>query len=436
MKNLLIIGGGLAGLSAAAHLSKKKFNITLLESSPKLGGRVYSYFNENLNAEIDNGQHIMMSCYQDTLEYLKLINSVDKIKIQHQLEIIFVDRNGRIFQLKAADRFYPINIASAILGYQALSIKERFKVIDLFLDLICCFEEDLKDLTVYQWLKLKKQSNNSIKSLWEILCVGMLNTTIEKASAEMFAHVLKEIFLSGRNNYKIVLFKSGLSKVFIEGVINYLDKSLVKILKSEKVLSIKKINSKYIIQTSKNFYSDFDFIISAIPLYSLEKILAASNIQIPDLIKLQYSPILSVHLVLSENPFEKEFYGLIGSKIHWLFNHGKYITLVTSAADEFVVLSKEAIISKIIFELELFFPMFSKDLILNFQIIKEKRATFIQDFKSTSERETLKCNFDNLYFAGDWTNTGLPGTIEGAIKSGKICAEALNAKVLNNSLNK
>lgn len=436
MKNVLIIGAGLSGLSAAVNLCSQNFNITILESSPKFGGRCSSIKNQNTNSLFDNGQHIMMSCYHDTIDFLKKIDAFDKIKIQKNLEVNFVSMNRKIHKLSIPEKYYPFNLLYGFLNYTALSFKERLKVIDFFLDLICCFEEDLKELTVKDWLRIKNQSDNTIKSFWEILCVGIMNSLPENASAELLAYVLKEIFLSGNNNFRIVLPKVSLSELFIDTSLKYLSDYQTNIKSNERVLKIISNSDGFEVITSKNSYSNIDILISAVPLFALNKILSESNLEIKKLTDFNYSPILSVHLWINENNFEKEFYGLIDSKIHWVFNHSDHLSIVISSANEFLHLSKQEIFEKIICELEIFFPMFSREHVLNFQVIKEKRATFIPDIIAVKKREQINVNNKNFYLAGDWTNTSLPGTIEGAIKSGRICAEVVKSNLQNNSLNK
>ena len=427
MKNVLIIGGGLSGLSAAVNLLNKKLNVILLEASPKLGGRAYSFIEPKTKVSVDNGQHIMMSCYHHTMDYLSKINALDKLSIQERLKVNFVGRGNTNFNLVIPKRLYPLNLLFGFLNFNALSFKERLKVIDFFLDLICCFEEDLRNYSVYDWLKKKKQSDHTIKSLWEILCVGIMNTSVHKASAELFAYVLKEIFLNGSKNFQIVLPKVSLSELFVEPAYQLLKETSAIVKCNEKVIGIQLSENGYNVKTSSAKYENIDFIISAVPFFALDRILQNSNIPIKQFIRLEYSPILSVHIWLNENIFDKEFYGLIDSDIHWVFNHGSYISIVVSSATNLISLPKAEIIEKIVCELEKFFSMFSRKQILNFQIIKEKRATFIPNVDSVKQREMMKFEMDNFYVAGDWTNTGLPGTIEGAIKSGKICADAVKA---------
>jgi len=422
MKRVIVVGGGFAGLTASVYLAENNFEVTLLEASPKLGGRAYSLYNQKFDDYYDNGQHILMGCYEETLSFLKKINSTDNIEFQNSLKVPFVQKGGGVTELSTYKKFYPLNLLLGILNFKALSIKERLKVIDFFFDLMCCYSCDLKDKTVKDWLECKKQSDNTIKSFWEILVVGALNTTIEKASAEIFSEVLQRIFLSGNKAATIVLPKTSLEKFYVENANRFIKANNGKIILSERVDRIEIKNNKILeIKTENRSYSDFDFVIMALPEFAAKKIMSDSNIAF-DLPEFEYSPILNVHLWLEENPFKERFYGLIGSQIHWLFNHGKHISLTTSSADNLINLYSSEIIRHFCSEIELYFPIFETEMVIDSQVIKEKRATFIPNIASTERRKKFNWQLENFLLAGDWTNTDLPATIESAVLSGKSAA--------------
>jgi uncharacterized protein with NAD-binding domain and iron-sulfur cluster len=131
---------------------------------------------------------------------------------------------------------------------------------------------------------------------------------------------------------------------------------------------------------------------------------------------------MTIHIWLKINPFKERFYGLIDSPVHWVFNHQKHISLTVSNANRFNNLSKEETMDIALEELESYFQFFQKEQVQDYKIIKEKRATIVQDPDTESLREKISSNLQNILIAGDWTNTGLPATIEGAIKSGKDAA--------------
>jgi squalene-associated FAD-dependent desaturase len=405
MGSCIVIGGGFAGLSSAVYLSEKKINTHLIESSPKLGGRAYSLLNEKFNDEFDNGQHILMGCYDDTLEFLDKIDTSYLVDIQKSLSINFVKQYGIINKLEAPKYFYPFNLLIGILNYKSLSLKERIKIVDFFLDLACCFKEDLKGKSIKQWLDEKGQSVNAIKSFWEIL-VGALNTNTERASAGMFAEILKRIFFNGSKSASIVIPKVGLSKLYVEKASQFIRKQSGTITTSERVLElVVQENKVKKIITDQNEYIDFNYVVSAIPPHALDKLkFTCSNPSEENLInrvkeeigKIEYSSILNIHLWLKENPFKQKFYGLIGSSIHWVFNHGKHISLTTSNANEYSETKNDLIVEKFCSELEKYFPIFKRDLVVDTKVIKEKRATFIPDTQSEIIREKVNSPFTNF----------------------------------------
>jgi len=423
MKKILIIGGGFAGLSAAVRLTNAGFRVKVLESSPKLGGRAYSFEDEFTGDIIDNGQHIMMGCYHETLDFLKITGNLDNISIQKSLKVIFSNRSGANFQLSAEYGFYPFNLILGILSFKAISLKERISILNFFLRLQLNMHRDLDNLSVRQWLEREGQSTNSIRSLWEILNVGALNTCTSKASALMFSEILKQMFLKNSRSASIIIPGTGLSEMYCTGAANFLIQRGSEICVStrvEKIILNENLASAVVFNGSE--YKAFDYIVSAVPFHAVNKLI---NIEFINTAHFTPSSILSVHIWLTENNFVQEFYGLIDSEVHWIFNHKNYITIVISNADKFMQMNREEIIHLIIHEMKQYFPFFTDKLIRNYRIIKEKRATFIPDSKALSNRPETRTNFNNLFLAGDWINTGLPATIEGAVKSGRLAADKI-----------
>ncbi|HEX9250598.1 MAG TPA: hydroxysqualene dehydroxylase HpnE [Ignavibacteriaceae bacterium] len=426
MNRCLIIGGGLAGLSAAAILSSKKFNVTLIESSPKLGGKTYSFFDKESNSEIDNGQHIMMGCYKETLSFLKLIGAENNFDYQKNLFLKFIDRNKNQYQLDASFSFYPFNLLFAVVNYDVLNPIEKLSFILFVLRLPFLSKNNLKKMTVLEWLEKENQNPNIIKSFWEILCVGALNTNLEKASAFVFYEVLIQIFFKGNFASTIILPKYGLSKSIIDQASLFIEKNNGKIILSETVKEVVVKNQKVVcLKSDLKTYDDFDYVISAVPLYSLERIIDKKSLDIN--VDLNYSTILNIHIWLKENKLKEKFYGLLDSPLHWIFVKETHINIVISDADYLIDKSKEDIFSFVVDELTIYTSIINDD-ILNYKIIKEKRATFVPTVETISKRPNSNTGINNLFLAGDWINTGLPSTIESAVKSGSIAAKIVLKK--------
>ena len=420
-KKVIVIGGGFAGLTTAAYLSNNNIKVTLLEASPKLGGRAYSFLDEESNTIIDNGQHIMMGCYQETLKFLSLIKATDNFYFQEKLEVKFINEGFQLSSIKSASKFYPFNLIFGILNYKALSFAERIQLLKLFIKLPFISSDSFSYVNIRKWLEAEHQSKNTQDSFWKILAVGALNTGIEKASAKIFIDILRQIFLRGNKSTTIVLPKFGLSESYCNNAEEFIVKNGGEIIKSEAVEKIIVSDDKVVgLQTSKNKYSDFDYVVSAIPAFALSRIINEKiNIKFPDF---KYSSILNIHLWLKRNDFPKGFFGLINSPLHWVFNKGSHLNIVISDADELVNKSDDELIVMVKDEMKKFF-LFDQELISSYKIIKEKRATFIPSNNLINKRPAQKTPIKNLILAGDWVETGLPATIESAVKSGRVAAE-------------
>ncbi len=420
MAKCIVIGGGLAGLSSAVFLTGDKHDVLLLEASPKLGGRAYSFLEKSTSDIIDNGQHILMGAYKNTFEFLEIIGTKHFPLYQNKLQVVYLDKSGKKFTLKAPHTFYPLNLIQAILNFKLISSKERLSILRLMSKLLYPDYKLLKTRTVLQWLKENNQSEKAITKFWKLLVVSTLNTSTSEASAKIFVKVLKEIFLNGNKSSTIVLPQKGLSELFNNPAEKYLNENGTEISLSEKVIAIEVDDNKVIkIRTAEREITDFDFVISAVPFHSLQKIL-------PELpfIKLvneviETSPIITLHLWLNKNIFEEKFYGFIDSKIHWVYQNKNHISVVISSAKEMIELESEEIFRICMDELKIYFPEMKNSDVLNYKLLKEKRATFKATPQSCAVRTQIKSPYKNFILAGDWTNTKLPATIEGAILSGK-----------------
>ncbi|MFA7289787.1 MAG: FAD-dependent oxidoreductase, partial [Melioribacteraceae bacterium] len=288
---------------------------------------------------------------------------------------------------------------------------------------------DHKDQNVNQFLIEKNQNPEIISHLWDILAIGALNTTIDKADASIFIRTLKTIFFEGNDASCIYMASTNLNDLFINNAVEYINShnGVISLNETVKALVFEKGATIKII-TEKRELDKFDYIITAIPPHAFQKI--TNNIILPDLNKVfSYSSILNIHIKLKEEIFLEPFYALLESDIHWIFNKGKHITLVTSSAEKYMEMDYNNIIGQFCSELKNYFPIFNSSMILDFLVIKEKRATFIPDNKTEIYRKKLINNFGNLFIAGDWVNTGLPSTIESAILSGQKAVNSIGSSL-------
>jgi len=237
-KKCIVIGGGFAGLSSAAFLSSNGYIVQLLEASPKLGGRAYSFLDNKTNTVLDNGQHILMGCYKETLNFLKLIGADKNLLYQDKLKINFVKENNQLVPLKSAPLFYPLNLLFGMLKFKAVSFAKRLKLLKVIIKLPFYSTKSLSKMTVYDWLRKENQDESVIEAFWKILAIGALNTNIKNASAKMFVDILKEIFLNGNFATTIVLPKYGLSETYCAPAMSFIERHGGRINLSSQVTEL------------------------------------------------------------------------------------------------------------------------------------------------------------------------------------------------------
>jgi squalene-associated FAD-dependent desaturase len=423
MRSALIIGGGLAGLSAGVYAIRNGYKPIILEAAPRLGGRAQSFFDTHLNTVIDNGQHILMGCYKNTLQLMNICGASDNFIYQDSLRAAFIDNNAKEHRLRCPKFIYPYNLLWGILHYSALTIPERMLVIKFFIRLLFQPTKWLGNRNVREWLSDRGQSERISGALWDFISIGALNTNPEKASARLFAHILREMFLKGNFNSTIILPKYDLTRSLIEPMEKHITDNGGTIVTSKRAVEISLSgNAVSSITTDDGKEFQADQYVLAIPPYAIAKLIDAKAVIDAPLDAFSYSTIVSIHIRTNEINLSEPFYGPIGSKIHWLFRHDDHISLVISSADKYMDMSDETIMEMVSAELKTYFSIrLPTD--VNYRIIKSKRATFVPSPDIVNRRPSARIKYTNLFLAGDWIDTGLPATIEGAVLSGKeaIC---------------
>ena len=429
-----VIGGGIAGLSAAVFLKDKGFDVTLIESSPRLGGRAYSFFDKDLNGLADNGVHILASWYESTFEFLKIIGTYDKLKFQQRLEVNFVDLEAKLYRFKCPKLPSPLHLIWGLWSYKPLGFKDKAGITRLLIAVMLekYTEEELKAMDTSELFKLTKQSANVIDYFWKPFIVAVFNAKPENTSAWQFVQIIETGFLrSGGSN--LVFPKSNLNDLYVYASENYLNGKKAKVLKSTKIEKINYGNEKI---NSLTLYGNnelkFDYYTSAVPFFEFKNLFTENvlNGMYDNIDKLNPSPILNIHFGLKTDDLNKiipdDFIGIINGNIQWVFKvSNNRICLVISSADELASKDKNEIIELCKSELLKCLPEFKNVEFVSSKVMKEKRATFLPDTASVSSRPGYKTKYNNLFLAGDWIDTGYPATIESAVKSAKLCADEI-----------
>jgi squalene-associated FAD-dependent desaturase len=447
-KDVVIIGGGFAGLSAGVVLAERGFRVALLEAKPVLGGRAYSFSDPESEDFVDNGQHVLMGCYRETLDFLRRIGTRDRLIVHRNLEIEMLDGPGSRALLRTAPIPGPFHMAAGILSYRHLTLRQRLGAIRAGSRMMYLRRFDHKRLarmSVAELMNLTRQSDRARQCFWYPLAIATLNEDPELASAALLAEVMKRAFFSRRLDSAFVYSTVGLSdlycgaaRAFIEkhdGIVA--DRSIVDGFDIDAAGSIAaaRLRDGRRLQAS-NF-------IAAVPPQQFIKLLPEGLIAHPFFAQvgsLKSSPIVCAHIWLDREVTRSAFVGFIGTTTQWLFNkrrifsqhgarHPGYLSFVISGARKLVDSSNEELLEIVMHDLRAMIPAARQAKIVKALVLKEKHATMAPDPASDTNRPPTATPVANLFLAGDWIQTGLPATIESAVASGHAAAKAVGARV-------
>lgn len=436
-KYVIIIGGGLAGLASAVFLCDKGYDISIYESSPKWGGRTYSYFDKEKGIYLDNGQHILAGWYENTTEYLKLIGTYDKLNFQNNLSLDFFDSEKRNYKFRCGNLPGIYSLLWGIFTFKGFSFNDIIKFLNVkkIINSSKYSSEYLKNNNTDILLKNLEQSDNLKKFFWNPLILASFNTLPEYVSAELFVKFVKK-GTEKKKFMSIILSDAGLNDLFINNAVNLLKEKSVKLNLNSGIKNIEVEDNKIKnIELLNGNPVTADYYISTVPNYSFAKLFDKNKYSqyFCNTEELKSSAIISVHLFFKEDlnlDVENEMIGLVDSIVQWIFiKSKKHLCLVISGADflgnNLTEKSNDEIYKICIDDLNSCLNGFNEKNVIDFKVIKEKRATFVPEVGSEKFRMNQKSNIENLFIGGDWTDTGYPATIEGAIKSAKICTDLI-----------
>lgn len=440
-KKICIIGGGIAGLSAAVFLASKlktgKAEITIFEASPKLGGRACSFFDREIGSYIDNGQHILASWFQNTLEFLEIIGAAAKLHYQEQLKVCFYNLHGKRYRLEIPPLISPLNLIMGIMKFDALRFRDKLGIIRMVRAAKRINEDELRNLNTDELFRQTNQLEALINNFWKPLIVAVFNANPEETSALLFVKMLRIGFLNKRST-TLFLPGTNLNNLYVEPCTGYLKSQNVVINCSNRIKGLN-ANDEYVKQavTERDEELNFDYYISAVPFFEFNSVFG-NRLQIK-VEMLKPSPIVNIHHVIDcevDEVMGMPFIGILNGTIQWVFRTGSHqICAVISSAKGIVEADKNKIIRLSIDELQKAIPSFRKVQFIHSKVIKEKRATFVPDKSSLDSRPNHETKFKNFFIAGDWTNTGYPCTLESAVTSGRKCAELVSNAILSEAKN-
>ena len=432
---VVIVGGGLSGLAAAVQLSSRRIPVLLLEQRKSLGGRAYSFLDESTGTVIDNGQHVLIAGYAHTMEFLETIGTRDRLAVQRTPELVFhhPERGFCSFRLPILPT--PMHLLGGIMTTGLFGVPDKLRMLRAGGALRSFRAEAPVGMTVEAWLDSHGQSPETKRSFWEPLAVAIMNEHIGVASAHVFIRALRTAFLSGARGSALAIPTVGLSDLYVEPARAFIEREggvvrcgadvVASLVEEEHVAGVR-IREGETIPCSA--------LILAVPSYRAPSLLPETlrgsgyMARVPSI---PLSPIVSVHLWFDEDVMPQESLGVIGRRIQWVFNRrkicreqgkGGHLSVVISAAHRFVEMGNDELIRIALDDLA---SVFGTDIGngTHAVVIREKRATF----SCTPDVERIRPGCDtpiaNLFIAGDWTDTGYPATIEGAIISGERCAD-------------
>lgn len=435
MYDVAIIGGGLSGLAAAVELAAAGASVALAERSPRLGGRCYSYRDEKTGDLVDNGQHVLIGAYRNTLRYLDLIGTRHLLKEQSRLLLPLYHPQRGFGAFRMAPLPKPLDVTLAMLKFDFLSVRDRRGLLRAGLELQKWdggVSERLSTMTVDQWLDTLGQSEEAKRCLWYPISISMMNEHPSKASAFLFAASLRQAFLGKKSDAAMLIPRTGQTDLYVSGAEGLLRRNNAKVFLNCEVRGIDVAGAKATGVTLKNGKKiRAPVIISAVPYFALSRMLPTglrNHPSVAHLNRILSSPIVSIHLWFDRPFMETEYLGVIGKRLQWIFNRRRifgdesrrdsHVSAVISAAYDYAGLAKEAIIAIALQDIRQIFPVSRRAKLLHGVVIKEKRATFSPTNEIEALRPEPETIIRNFYLAGDWTKTGLPATIEGAVFSG------------------
>ena len=430
--DVIVIGGGIAGLRAAVDLSARGARVRVLEAKAVIGGRASSFVDPQTGDRVDNGQHVLVGCYHETFRFLATIGTADRVRLQPNLDVAFVDRHGARSRLRCPSLPAPMNLLAGLLEWEALGWSDRVAAMRMAkIPPASPFE------TVEQWLVHNGQTARMREMLWEPLALAALNQSVREAAAPPFARVLSDMFSGEPRDAALGLPLVPLDQLFAEPARRFVEArgGDVRFGAPAKVLLGSGAVSGPLEVDVRGERMQAGAVICAVPWHALPEAISGDVAPIAAVLRsaaaTQASPIASVNLWLDRQILQTPFLGLPGRVMQWVFDKQQlfegtsHLTMVSSGADEVMGLSNEALTQVALDELRGALPESRSARVLRTTVVRERRATFSLA-PGQPPRPACRTNISGLVLAGDWVETGLPATIEGAAISGRMAAEAVS----------
>ena len=425
MAKIVVIGGGLAGLAAAAALGGAGNSVVLLESRPFLGGRATSY--EVGNGEeaefIDNCQHILLRCCVNLLDFYGRLGVGGDIAFSR--EFTFIEPGGRRSTLRSGVLPAPAHFAESFIKLSFLSFYEKLA---LARAIRAIGREhgraDLDQITMRQWLEEKRQPRRLIERFWRQVLVSAINEELDRMAAAHGFQVFRLGFLARKDSCEMGVPAVPLGRLYSSDAWKRIGNVEIRLRAPVSRIVIRDGAAQCAVVDDEEIRGDY--YVSALPFERLGGVAPELGL---DVSAFEHSPITGIHLWFDRPVTDLPHATLLDRTIQWMFNkhQGRYVQLVVSASRSLAQMPRADVIALAIKELTEFFPAVRDAQLEKAHVVKEIRATFSAKPGLEAHRPGNCTSVGNLFLAGDWTKSGWPATMEGAVRSGYLAAEAVTA---------
>jgi squalene-associated FAD-dependent desaturase len=433
---VIVVGGGFAGIAAAIALADAGVPVHLFEARPTLGGRANAFRDPVTGDRIDNGQHILAGCYDETLALLRRLGTISRLHRPSILRLPMIDEHGRWTELRLPALAPPFNLLAGVLAWDALTPADRIAMLRI--------GQALKqpasarpDETVRDWLVRHHQSPRLCRFFWEPLALAALNQSIDEAAAAMFVAVTSRMFAGHPDAATILVPGVPLDELYVAPARHRLAAAGSQVTTQAKARILTRGDRVTGVRVFDREYAA-DLVICCVPWFALGDVFAAPPPSIAALLadatRLGSAPIVTVNLWFDAWRSPEAMVGLPGRTFQWLFDRRQYVgdgpthlSLISSGADAVCGQSNDALIRTALAELHAAFPDTRGAALAHAMVIRERRATFSLK-PGGPPRPRTETPVEGLLLAGDWIDTGLPATIESAVLAGHRAAHAALAR--------
>jgi squalene-associated FAD-dependent desaturase len=427
-----VVGGGLAGLAAGCALAGSGFRVTLFERRPYLGGRASSYQHPGTGEVVDNCQHVLLGCCTNLIKFYECLGVEGNIRWYDRLT--FVEPGGRASVIEPSKLPAPFHNTAAFLRASCLDLSDKCAIGMAMAALAPATPRDDGE-TFLAWLKHHGQTRQAIERFWKPILVSALNEELDRMSVPYAAQVVRESFLKSAAAGRMGVPTVPLTELYsVAG--DYIKARGGETRFRSGVESFLVESDSVKLQASGS-ETTFDFVVFAVPFDVLSRILPQATVAAPlrkALSRFETSPITGIHLWLDRQITELDHAVLLDRTIQWMFHKskllgrnedGSYVELVVSSSKTLVEKSRAEIIELALAELREFFPGARDAKLLKSTVIKEIHATYSPRPGVDVYRPKPETAWPRVFLAGDWTATGWPATMEGAVRSGYMAAESV-----------